>query len=104
AVDVRARRVAHHEAVAEELALDGLDRPAHAPIGRGEKTDERDHEQARVEVRRAERLRERVPLRVVALVADLAVDRVAERSPLVDRTLEAEARRGLDRAIEADPR
>ena len=40
---------------------------------------------------------------VETLLADVAVDRLAQRSPLLERRLEAEGFRALDAAVERDP-
>ena len=71
-------RVARDEAVAAQLAPDRVDRPGHALVVAGQEADERDVEHARVQLLRAVVLRERAPLGVVAALAHLGVDLVAD--------------------------
>ena len=49
------------------------------------------------------RIRQTVLLAIEAFVADVAVDRIPQLSPLVERSLEAECFRALDAAIESNP-
>ena len=49
-VDLGARRVAAHEAVVEELALNRFDRPGHAGIRGRKEADERNPQQTRVQL------------------------------------------------------
>jgi hypothetical protein len=82
------RAVAEHEAVPEQLALDRLDRPADARIRSRQEADEWDQQEARVELRRAVRLRERAELLVEALLADLSVDPLTQVAPVLDAAVE----------------
>ena len=75
------RRVARHEAVAGQVALDRLDGPDHALVVRRQEADHRDDQRARVELLRAVVLGERAALGVVAALADLVVDLVALSLP-----------------------
>ena len=54
--------VAQHESVDEQALLDLLDRATHARVVRREKSDDGNHERARVEQLRAVRLDERAEL------------------------------------------
>ena len=49
-VDARTRPVPEHEPVAEQLPLDPLDRASHPRVGCGQEADQRNHEQARIEL------------------------------------------------------
>src|SRR4029079_94560 len=80
-----------------------LDRAADARIATGQEADERQQQQARVELLGAVRLRERAELGVEAVLADVPVDLVTECPPAVDRPFEVVL---LDRphgAVERDP-
>jgi hypothetical protein len=52
-VQLRRRLVAGHQPIAHEVLLNGLDRPEHARVRRGQEPDERHHQQAHVEQLRA---------------------------------------------------
>ena len=82
--------VAEHEAVVDQLALDGLHRRHHPRVLRRQEADLGDEEQARVERIAPVELGEAPPRRVPALLADVGVDPVAHRAPAVDRALEPE--------------
>ena len=71
-------------------------------LGRQE-PDQRQQQQARVQLLAAVGLDEGAELGVEALRADLAVDPLAQRAPAVDRALEPELLDRADRAVEGDP-
>ena len=98
------RAVAQDQAVDDQVALDRLDRPAHARVRRGQEADERDEQEARVQLLRRVRLHERPELLVEAVRADVGVDLVAQGAPALHRPVQ---RVLLDRAhgaVERDPR
>src|SRR5262249_57938590 len=97
-------RVARDEAVPAELARDCIDRSGDALVAARKEADEGDVEHARVELLRPVVLRERAAFGVVALVADLGVDLVANLSPAVERRVELELLRKANGAVEDDPR
>ena len=78
-------RVALHEPVDHQLALDGLDGADDPRIGRRQEADAGEHEQAGVELVGAVVLHEAVLLRVEALLADLGLDLVGDLAPAIDR-------------------
>ena len=96
--------VAHHEAVAHQLRLDRGDGAAHTDVAGRQEVDERDHQQARVELRAAVCLHERVSIRVEAVGADVVVDLLAHLAPFLQRSLTAELLDRAYRAIERHPR
>src|SRR5262245_34807200 len=73
-VQALVRAVAHHEAVDRQLALDRFHGPFDARIAAWQEADDRDQEQARVELARAVVLDERVTARVIAVPAHVGVD------------------------------
>ena len=82
-----------------------VDRRRDARIVAGKEADERDHQHRRVESRVVVGLGERAELGVVAALAHLVVDLVADLAPPLRPALAA-VRRGLDhrdRAVERDP-
>ena len=83
------RRVALHEPVDHQLALDRLDGADDPRIARRQEADAGEHEQAGVELVRAVVLHEAVLLRVEALLADLGLHLVGELAPPIDRQLGA---------------
>src|SRR5438067_1348893 len=85
------------------MLQDGIDGTDHARIVGWQEPDLRDQEQAGIEIRRAVRLHERVALRIVALGADLRVNRIARLLPTLDRAIETEGFGVLDRPIECHP-
>ena len=98
------RPVAKDESVLEQLALDRLDRAAHPRIGGGKEADERNQQQARIELFRAVRLHERPERVVVAALGHFPVDRVAHLAPPIDRPVEVVLFDRADGAVERDPR
>src|SRR5437660_1255642 len=103
AVHLRARRVAGHEAVLHQLALDRLDRPLDARVRGGQEADQRDIQQGGVEILGPVILHEGVAARIVALGADLAVDRGTRLPPAVHLPVAAEALDRLDHAVKGHP-
>src|SRR5258707_7223361 len=98
------REIPEDESVVDQLAFDRLDGAADTRVGRGQEADERDEEQARVDLLRPVRLDERPELPVEAALADLGVDLGAQLAPAVDGPLEPLL---LDRphgTVERDPR
>src|SRR5205085_3452979 len=91
------------EAVAAELAPDGVDRPGDALVASREEADERDVEDAGVELLRPVVLREGAAVGVVPALADLAVDLVADLLPAVEGRLQAVLLGESHRAVEHDP-
>ena len=83
AVRPRVRAVALHEAVVHQVLLDGLDGAANARVGGRQEADQRDHQQAGVEVLRAVILHEGAELRVEALFTDFPMDFVAAFPPAI---------------------
>lgn len=95
--------IAADEAVGDEIALDGFDRADDAWIVDGEEADEREHEEARVELLGAVELREDAVGGVVTAGADLVVNAIAGVAPAVEFAVELELLEGLDAPIEGDP-
>src|SRR6266545_2670658 len=102
-VDALLAAVAEDEAVIDEVAADRVDRAAHARVARGEKADERNHEQARVERVRAVVLRERAEALVVAVTDHVRRDLVAHATPAVGVSLETLLLHRAHGAVERDP-
>ena len=104
AVDAGVGRVAQHEAVDHQLALDGLDGAAHARIVGRQEAHLRNQEQAGVQMRRAVRLHERVASRVEARAQTCAW--IASRTFRQRSTGPSSPKRSavLDRAVERHPR
>src|SRR5207247_9230648 len=75
------RPLTQHKAILHEFAFNRLDCAAHAPIVRWQKTDQRHHEQTRVERVRPIKLRERFLASVVTVLANFRVDLVANFLP-----------------------
>src|SRR6202043_1707643 len=80
--------VAQHEPVLEQIALDRLDRSPNARVRCRQEADQREQEQACVELLRSVRPHERSEFSVKTLFAYLRVDRVADRAPFVDVAIE----------------
>ena len=99
----RSAVVAIHEAVPQQVLFDSGDGAAHARVGRGEETDQRDHQETGVEEFRAERLDEGADFGVEAVAANAVVDRLAHLAPAVERSFQAELFRRLDRPVDGDP-
>jgi hypothetical protein len=97
------REIAQDETVHRELPANRLDGGDDPFVRRGEEADERHQEDARVELGRAEALRERLLLGVPGLRQDVGVDLVSERGPAFHRPFAAELRAEPDGAIERDP-
>ena len=97
--------VAQDEPVVHELALHGFDGAHHPRVARREEAHQRDHEHAGVELVGAVVLREGADLVVVALLADLGEDVVAQRAPLARAAPRAPATpRGCGRPGRPRPR
>src|ERR1700722_13904613 len=103
AVDRGPGVIAHHESLAKELAFDCGDRALDAGIVWRQKADDGDEQEARVQRRIAERLDERVFLRIIPARAHLLMNRVADSAPTLERSLEPEFLDGSNRAVERDP-
>ena len=97
-------RVAGHEPVPAELARDRVDGAGHTLVGSRQEPDERDVQDAGVQFTGAVVLGERVPLGVVAALADLRMDLVADLRPAVQRRLQPEPLGDSYGAVEDDPR
>ena len=69
----------------------------------GKKSDAGQQQQVGVELFRSVGLHEGAKLLVVAVLADLVADLLAQRPPFIERPVEAERLRALDRAIVGDP-
>src|SRR5690606_30708336 len=96
-------RIAQHEAVLYEFSLDSLDRAGDARIISGKNSDLWNEKQGGIERIAAIVLDEGVAPGVEAVVADVAMDLVADRAPAIHRTFQAEILAALHRAIEGDP-
>src|SRR5829696_8377610 len=96
-------RVAVDEAVDHQLALDGRHRGLDPRVAGGQEPDQRDLEQAGVQVVGPVELDEGVALGVVALPAHLVVELAADRPPAVDRALVAAQLDRLDGPVERHP-
>ena len=81
--------VPQHESPLDQLALDGLDGSPDPRVVSGQEPDQRDHQQAGVELVGSVVLGERALVGVEALVADLVVDLLADLLPVVDRPVGA---------------
>src|SRR5262245_59871849 len=96
--------VSRHEAIGREATADGLDGSEHARILRRKESDERNHQEARVEQLRAVVLQEGAELPIEPVLAHVRVDRGADVSPALDGAVEPEALHRFDGTIERDPR
>src|SRR5205814_8185394 len=74
-------RVARYESIPSQLPPDGVDSSRNPFVGAREESDERDVEDARVQFLRPVVLGEGPAIRVVATLADLPVDLVANLLP-----------------------
>src|SRR5207237_532688 len=90
--------------VLERSLLERPDRSEHAWIGGGEKTHQRDPQEAGVEVIVAVALHERVASWIEAALADLCVDPPGQLGPTFDRPRIFVFANHLDRDIERNPR
>jgi hypothetical protein len=81
------------QAVDRQLALDGGHRALDPRVVGGQEPDQRDQEQAGVQVVGPVVLHEGVALAVVALAADLVVELAADAPPAVHRALAGPAAR-----------
>src|SRR4029453_2213454 len=79
--------VAPQETVTGKLPLHGRHGAADARVLRRQESDDRQEQQARVELRAAVRLRERPERLAPRLVADLCVDLVADAAPALEGAL-----------------
>jgi len=104
AVDVRRRRISQHETVRHELLPDRLDGAEHPRVTGGQETDERDHQETRIEIVGAIVLDEGVEPGIEAMPADVGMDAVADLAPALDGAVMSEPLDGLDPAVERDPR
>ena len=95
--------VALDEPAAHELGLDRANRADDALVGRGEESDERDQEAARVEAIRAEELRECTAVGIEPLAQHLVLDLLPYGLPAVDRPVATVAFDRLDGTVERDP-
>src|SRR4051812_48092010 len=85
------------------MLLDVRHSAGDAWIVRGKKADQRNYKCAGIRELRVIRLRECVLPRVVCLFTDLGVDALARRAPAVERSVEVEPLRALDRSVECHP-
>src|SRR5262245_56710448 len=97
------RSIAEHEPVLEQLPLDRLDRAANPRVGRREEADERQQQEARIELLRPVRLREGAELGFEAALADVPVDLVPDVSPAVGGPFEVVLLDRPYRTVERDP-
>src|SRR5437588_2808400 len=95
--------VAQYEVVAHERSLNRVDRLGHALVLRGKKADQWNEQETRLELLRSVRLHERRERRVVAPVADLRVDLVANLAPAIGGTVEPLFLDRAYRPVECDP-
>jgi hypothetical protein len=98
-----AREVLRDESIMKELALDRGNRSDDARIMRWKKTDEGNHEQARVRPFGAVVLHEALELVVPTRSANLFVNLHAESAPSIDGTWKSRSLDRTHRAIERDP-
>src|SRR5712691_2602591 len=96
--------VAQNESVDDQLAPDRVDGGDEARIRRGQKADQRHQEDARVELVRVERLRERLLLLAPGAREYFSADLVAQLPPALDRPFAPELLAVANRAVERDPR
>src|SRR5205085_7122942 len=75
----------------------------HARIAHGHEPDQRNHEQARVELVAAVVLHEGAELLIEALRAYFRMDVVADATPVLQRTVATHLLNGLDGAVESHP-
>src|SRR5206468_8854321 len=94
--------VAQHQTIDQKLAFDRRDRAAHARILRRQEAELGDQQQAGIEVTRAVALDEAAEIAIETLAADVIVNFGGDGAPAIDRAVELEAFRALDRAIERD--
>ena len=91
------------KAVLQQVALDCLNGSLHTRVVRRQEAHQRQHQQARIKLLRAEVLREGVTVCVKAPVADFAMYVRTQLTPSIDWTFQAVPLDGLHRAIERDP-
>src|SRR5215470_16851268 len=99
-VDASLGAIAEHEAVDDELLLDGGKGAAHSRIIRRQEPHDRHQQQARVELTAAEALREGVAAAVESLLANGRVHVVAQLPPTLERRWQVVSFRIAHRAIE----
>src|SRR5437764_287931 len=88
----------------EQLTLDRRNRARDPRIVARQEADEREEQQARVEVFRAVGLHERSELLVEAVLADLVVNTLAQSTPDFLRAVETVLFDGANSPVECDPR
>ena len=98
-----ARIVPEYEAVRHQMFLDSRQRPGNTRIGRWEEANRRNQKRAGVEHLRTVGFDEGVLVAIKALLADVAMDGIAQFAPVLDRRLEPETFGTLDAAIECHP-
>src|SRR5581483_8982938 len=95
--------VALDKTIVQQLALNAGNRAGDARILGRQKTDQRNHQQAGIWLRRAVILHEGILVAVEALFAYLVVDGIAERTPAINGAFDVEFFDGLDGAVEGYP-
>src|ERR671930_444812 len=95
--------IASDEPVLDEIRLDRLDRRPHALLVRRKKTDERQPQQAGIDLVPSVDAREAPAPLVEALRQDVFPDLVAEPLPRVDRPVLPMLLDRLDRSVDSDP-
>src|SRR5215208_7599654 len=86
------------------MPLDGGDGPAHAWVQWRKKPDRRQQQQAGIELLRSVRLDEAAQFAIESSLADLVVNRLPQRAPLVDLASQPAPLHRLDPAVEGHPR
>src|SRR5579862_1043657 len=103
-IDAGLGRIPEHQPFVHEFSFDRGDRRSYARILRGQETDQRNHQQRRVERFRSVILDERITLRIEATAANVAMNLVAERSPAIDRSIAKAVMNLFHRSIDCHPR
>src|SRR5215212_2940467 len=95
--------VTGNEAVLHQAVLDGAKRSLHALVVGRKEADQRNHEQARIELLGPEILDEGAELSIEPLTANGVVNFAPDPSPSIHRAFAAELLHRADGAIEGDP-
>src|SRR5919106_3739771 len=103
AIHLGPRPVAGDEPIHGELVADRLRGRAHPSVRSRQESDERDHQQAGVDLAATVVLHEHALATVDTVTADVGVDGLAYLPPALDGAVKPEPLDGLDRAVESHP-
>src|SRR5580692_8499470 len=85
------------------MPLDRRERTANPRVRSRQESDRWKQQYTRIQQRRAITFDEGILGRIKALLADVAMDGVAQGAPVIERRVETEPLGALDRAVDRDP-